>query len=192
MSKGAYCLGASGEVIPFEVDVGKSVTSLMSSMIAKKDVKNKSILPIKEKWGDFWYLKHTSTEHKELVGWKSTSKHFKDSRPPEGVKGVLNIHPVSRTAPAVVKGKFKINQKNVKLSITASGNNNGNYDLAVNVNGKEIGRYPVEHGFDIYEFYLDDFYNQVVDIEILIHASGWYYEYAFIDNIEFKKSSSKK
>ncbi|MGA1847036.1 WSC domain-containing protein [Deferribacter abyssi] len=122
----------------------------------------------------------------ETFGWKKPVRKLGDAMPPSGAKGAaLYLHPISPNKPTILKGKYFVNSKEKLLMFRVAGNINGDFLLEVKINGiKALER--VVNGKKWYELTipLQQYYGKNIDVEMLIKANGWYYEYAFIDEIK--------
>ncbi len=117
-------------------------------------------------------------------GWKCPPRDIGDAMPPAGGKGcVLYLHPVSRTQPAVLRGSYRVYGEGV-LIFRVAGNRNGDWVMVVKVNGYPVKRVVVD-GRGWHDVRVPVKGNGLVDVEMDIQANGWYFEYAFIDEVRF-------
>jgi len=148
-------------------------------------------------WGEAWAVT-TEIPKSHLgnvkAGWHQTVTKVGPANPPplsEG--GALYLHPVSRSEPAILEGKFKIKSSKVSLGIHAASNMGYDWRLVVKVNGSEIGNWIVNgkiwHSFSVP---LLNYNKQEINIQVCIYATGWNFEYAHISKIWFTDSSGKE
>ncbi|SNR88701.1 hypothetical protein [Desulfurobacterium atlanticum] len=123
---------------------------------------------------------YNSSEH---FGWKPRIRQIGDAMPPPGGNGgAFYLHPVSTTEPAHLKCRFPANTKAIKLKV--AGNRNGNWVMILKVNGKEKIKSLI-NGLGWHTFTIPiRSSGGYVNIDLLVKANGWYYEYAFVDEIK--------
>ncbi len=122
----------------------------------------------------------------EKFGWKNPVVDLGDAMPPSGAKGsALYLHPAERNKPTVLRGKYFINDSQKALLFRVAGNRNGDWTMIVKINGQKVFEKSID-GRKWYEIEipLQNYYQQNINVDLLIKASGWYYEYAFIDEIK--------
>ncbi|MGA1862011.1 choice-of-anchor C family protein [Deferribacter thermophilus] len=120
-------------------------------------------------------------------GWYYPVKKIGDAMPPEGAHGAaLYLHPISTTEPTHLKGKYYVNSKDKSLMFRVAGNKNGDWLMEVRINGVKAFERVID-GKKWYELTipLQKYYGQTIDVDLYIKANGWYFEYAFIDEIKF-------
>ena len=157
-----------------------------------------------EPWFERWHVVAVPMEAKNLVGkiagsnerfgWKHPVRDIGDAMPPKGANGAaLYLHPVSPQKPAVMKMRLLVTNSTEAINIRVAGNRNGDFTLIVKVNSQQIFKQSVD-GKKWYEYTLSlaPYLNETVALEVDIAASGWYYEYAFIDEITFSKKRETK
>ena len=159
--------------------------------------------PLAENWFKRWTIKTKDIQIAKIpnsnqkFGWRKKAMDIGDAMPPKYSKGaVLYLHPKSPQQPTILKTSLKVTSNNEIMKIRIAGNRNGDFALIVKVNGQEIFKQTVNgKKWHTYEISLERYLGQNINIEIDISANGWYYEYAFIDEISFetkKIQTSKK
>ena len=155
------------------------------------DARSVSKYNIPALWGDHWAVT-TVVPNKVMTrvtaGWKEPIATIGHAKPPttQGPGGALYLHPVSRSQPAVIEGRFRMNRDGVILGIQAAGNRGADWLLVVSANGQEVGRFGVDgRNWHSFSFPLRQHKGELVTIQIKVHASGWSFEYAFIKKVWF-------
>jgi hypothetical protein len=122
----------------------------------------------------------------ERFGWKASAGKIGDAMPPSGAQGaVLYLHPVSEGKPARMLGHYRVPHGESYLKFRVSGNRNGDWVMRVKINGKDVLHRLIDgHAWHTISIPLQMYQGQEVQVELLIEANGWYFEYAYIDNIE--------
>lgn len=127
---------------------------------------------------------------KLFPGWK-VSDCGQDMNPGlraawDGRKNVLAVHPLDRETPCVLSRSVEVPAgKATKLRLVVGHDPQGDFDLVVRVNGKELLRKPVSpatctEGHWLTEIVdLGGFAGQTVKLELLNQPSGWAYEAAY-------------
>ncbi len=167
---------------------------------AKKEF---NLSPLAEPWSKHWRVVYTIEAKNgqpakigrsdETFGWKELAKKIGDADPPKGAhKAVYYTHPASPTKPTILLGRYFVNSKEKSLMFRVAGNRNGDFVLEVKINNKEAFQ-RVVNGKRWYNFTipLQRYYGKNINVEMLIKANGWYYEYAFIDEIRLVNTSYK-
>ncbi|SFV58141.1 hypothetical protein MNB_SM-7-1303 [hydrothermal vent metagenome] len=123
----------------------------------------------------------------QRFGWKYPVVDIGDAMPPKYAnKAALYLHPVSPQQPTVLKRTLRIGHNNEMMHIRVAGNRNGDFTLIVKANNQEIFKQSVDgKSWHEYNISLSQYLGQNIDIAVEIAASGWYFEYAFIDEISF-------
>ncbi len=151
---------------------------------------------ISEAWSHEWSLSKVIEEangdngripgSNQRLGWKSEAKRIGDANPPAGAHGALYYtHPKSRSEATVLKRELYVDSANEALYIRIAGNQNGDFLFKVLINGKKVLERVID-GKRWHEIRipLNRYAHQKIDIELDIEANGWYYEYAYIDEIK--------
>ena len=175
----------------------KSDTEMSSGRRASDSFNNPSVFRLgAESWFANWrvidYPKDQTGKigkifnSEERFGWKSSARKIGDAMPPSGSQGaVLYLHPVSRDKPARMLGHYRVPRGESYLKFRVSGNQNGDWSMRVKINGKEVFHQLIDgHSWHTVSIPLRSYQGQEVQVELLIEANGWYFEYAYIDNIE--------
>jgi len=163
-------------------------------LIASKDYFKTS--PYMEDWFKNWKITQIPTypngelgkimNTNEKYGWKKPIRDLGDAMPPEGGQGAaLYLHPKSQTEPTVLQGDYRVDSPDKVLLFRVAGNRNGDWNMVVKINGEKI----LEKNIDGKKWHeisipLKNYSGQDITVDLLISASGWYYEYAFIDEIK--------
>jgi len=110
--------------------------------------------------------------------------------------GFIALHPVSQTEPARIRYKYAVPMDRPILTVTASGNANGNGDCLLQcvVNGDVIKTYVLDASkWHTCEFDLSGYAGQSADL-VLLNAPGgerdWWFEHCYIDNTQFEQTAS--
>ena len=150
-----------------------------------------------EPWFERWEVTAVPLDAKKLVGpiprtnqrfgWKHPVVAYGDAMPPDGANGAaLYLHPVSQQKPAVLKTSLLVTRNNDLMKIRIAGNRNADFILKVKIDGKTVLSQSVDgQKWHNYSVSLAPYLAQNVEVEVDIAASGWYFEYAFIDEIRF-------
>ncbi len=121
----------------------------------------------------------------QRFGWKKPVKRIGDAMPPPGARGAaLYIHPISPQEPTVLHGTYRVSSPRQALLFRVAGNANGDWLMEVKVNGVK----QLEKRIDGRKWYdlkvpLGKYAGQKVSVDLYVKANGWFYEYAFIDEI---------
>ncbi|NPA27604.1 MAG: hypothetical protein GXN91_00955, partial [Epsilonproteobacteria bacterium] len=133
-------------------------------------------------------------ESNNRFGWYSGAKDVGHAMPPKKeTKGaVLYLHPASRTTPTILKKRLYV-PYNKDLYLRVAGNRNGDWLLEVDVNGKTIFSKVID-GRKWYEIRipLSKYGGKRVDLAIKVKANGWYFEYAYFDEVALVDSKKIK
>ncbi|WP_188020330.1 PAN domain-containing protein [Deferribacter autotrophicus] len=128
----------------------------------------------------------------EKFGWKYPVRKIGDAMPPEGAKGAaLYLHPISQTEPTHLQGHYHVSSNKKSLMFRVAGNKNGDWLMEVRVNGIKAFERVVD-GKKWYELTipLQKYYGQDITVDLFIKANGWFFEYAFIDEITLVNTQS--
>jgi len=129
----------------------------------------------------------------EQFGWKKPVRRIGDAMPPAGAKGAaLYLHPVSPQEPTVLHGVYRVNSPEQELLFRIAGNTNGDWLMVVNINGvKRLER--IIDGKKWYEIKipLKEYVGQNISVDLYVKANGWFFEYAFIDEIKLTNINIK-
>jgi len=100
----------------------------------------------------------------------------------KGQKNVLALHPISETAPAVVRGKVSIDPAKPVLQLQAASFERGDYVLAIVADGKSVYHEVIDTkgAWKSVEVSLAAFAGTTIDLEIQNVANGWAFEAAYL------------
>lgn len=127
----------------------------------------------------------------EQFGWKKPVKRIGDAMPPAGANGAaLYLHPVSQNEPTILQGRYHVSSPNQALLFRVAGNTNGDWLMVVNINGiKKFEKTIDGKGWYDIEIPVGEYYGQDISVGLHVKANGWFFEYAFIDEIRLKNLS---
>jgi hypothetical protein len=126
---------------------------------------------------------------KERYGWFAKPSEITELHPPKGVDTpVLCLHPVAQDKPSVLQTFRTIDEKSRFLYLHVTGESGKDWLLRVKVNGDTVFE-KVIRGDKWHRVKIDlsKYMYKNAHIEVQIAANDWYYEFAFIDDIRFKK-----
>jgi len=149
---------------------------------------------IKEEWGEHFRVLVCHPLNipgsRERLGWKEEPEELGEAAPPKGARGILYLLPPNDAEPAVVEGVVEVPRKGGKLKIRTAGNVNSSYRLVVRVEGEKVYDGEVDGArWRTVEVDLNRWKGKRVKVELLGYPLGWFYNYIFIDEIEFPRDS---
>lgn len=118
-------------------------------------------------------------------GWKEHPQRLGDADPPNdrGVSGVRYMHPLDGQRPAIQMGEFDLTgAKRLRIRVSGNCHNSGDFELRLKVDGQARGAERVDCGWRDVTFDLAG-YRGKHTLALEVHATGWFYEYAFFDCI---------
>ncbi len=121
----------------------------------------------------------------QQFGWKKPVRRIGDAMPPPGAWGAaLYLHPVSSQEPAVLHGTYRVSSPNQAIFFRVAGNANGDWLMIVRINGVK----RLEKRIDGKRWYnlkvpMGEYAGQDISVDLYVKANGWFFEYAFIDEI---------
>ncbi|WP_456395871.1 LamG domain-containing protein [Desulfurobacterium sp.] len=142
-----------------------------------------------ESWANYCEVVRTISmpiyHSEEHFGWKYPIRTIGDANPPPGGNGgAFYIHPVSMSVPAHVKCKFP--QRNMEaIRVKVAGNINGGWIMVLRVNGRTVKTVKVDgKRWYVYTIPVKGDNNGYTTVDLFAKANGWFFEYAFIDEIK--------
>ncbi len=146
-----------------------------------------------EKWAQEWTIVSTLKDFGGEVkaGFYPQAVRKKGANPNPGREGILYLHPKTQQEPALLKRDLILTGPKPTLKMGVSGNRNvdGDWVLAVKVNGEPLGKEKIitgSQGWQDISFDLSNYSGESAAIEIEVRANDWYYEYAFFDYIKIE------
>jgi hypothetical protein len=121
-------------------------------------------------------------------GWNQTYDPSRENQPDwSDRQGILVLHPLSETEPAMISHTQKLPPDSVYVAVTAAGSPSGDGAVRVLINGKKIGSRLVKLGrWAVLDFPVRKFSNSLATIKIEAAAGGsarWNYETVYIDSV---------
>ncbi len=147
---------------------------------------------IVENWFKHWKILNSIdfkiNNSNEKFGWKYPVIKISDAMPPEGAKGsAIYLHPTSQTIPLHLIGHYHIDENDSFLKFRVAGNRNGDWLMIVKINNKTVLKRVVNgKRWHEYNINVKKYRGKNIKVDLFIKANGWYYEYAFIDEIILK------
>lgn len=148
-------------------------------------------------WGDAWAVT-TAVSGKLMTGvsagWYDHVRTIGHADPPPlHSGGALYLHPLGRSTPAVIEGRFKINESGLNLGIYTTASKGFDWLLVILVDNNEIARFNVNgKTWHSCSMPLQKYKDKEINIKLCIYPTGWNREYAFISKIWFSDSSGKE
>ncbi|WP_457568466.1 LamG domain-containing protein [Desulfurobacterium sp.] len=120
----------------------------------------------------------------EGFGWKYPIRRIGDADPPPGgTGGAFYLHPVSTEIPAHLRCKFP-GRAIKSFRIKVAGNRNGDWVMVLKVNGKTVKTALVDgKRWHVYTVPVDA-RGRYTTVDLFAKANGWFFEYAFVDEIK--------